>query len=357
MPIRRKLKSPEAYARELEQYRDVTKTVYDIYHASDIERQMLIQDYKRKEDVKKQAQLSPLLRLPQEGILDQGADTAMRISPENNVVDIIRDLLSEPTFNLDIISAFKSDDKDEFIRAAIQIKSENPRGTGDTTLDKNIGEVLDKYYSGIGQESVEERKEEIADEVDASAAQDDGYAARVEEIKKKYSGDPDAMFREARDLFKEKFPGVHYATKEYISLEELLNFVTKTGKKNAAKLAKNLTDRKNIVESNKLKKKEDKLNVRNINVQLPEVSVTPLKQTAKKGKSKSEPRKKKVAVQEGEGKAKSQSKSTKAKSKVKPAKRKSKVKPMRKSDMIYNILSQRAGNNNKLMAKRIAQSQ
>jgi hypothetical protein len=109
---------------------------------------------------------------------------------------------------------------------------------------------------------------------------------------------------------------------------------------------------------NKAKQEENKLNVRNIKLVLPEAPVTPLKQTAsKKGKSKSETRKRKVAVQEGLGKP--MGKSAKAKSQSKSqskSQRKSKVKPMRKSDMIYNILSQRAGNDNKLMKKRIAKA-
>ena len=340
MPIRRKLKSPEEYAKELEQYRDVTKTVYDIYHASDLERQMLIQDYKRKEDIKKQAQLSPLQRLPREGILDQGANTV----PEN----IIRDILSDPTFNLNMISDLR---RSEFLQAVQQIHKENPRGTGDTTLDKNLGKILDKYYSGIGQESVEGESKEEPPSV-ASAAQDDSYASRIEEIEKAYPDDQDAIYREVRKLFVERYPGVDYATKEFnISSDDLKGFLKLKNPNPQAIKERLLENRNKIVEK--------KLNVKILKLQMPEAQVTPQKKTAAKEKSKSEPRKKKVAIAvSGEGlgksKAKSQSKSKVKPTKRKPAKRKSK---MRKSDLIYNILSQRAGNDNQLMAKRIAQAQ
>jgi len=231
----------------------------------------------------------------------------------------------------------------------------NAANAADQTLKDNLEDTINSFSAPRTKGSADvEAEEKIQTEEPPSVASAEernevSYADRVDEIEEQYSGDPGEIYRGLRKLFVEKYPNVKYATSEYIDLVRLKDLITREDV-DIKKLRQRLRENKAI-------KDEERLNVKNLKLQIPEAPVTPQKTTATKGKSKSEPKiKKAIAVREGEGLGKA--KSAKAKPKRKPKMRKPSCRAMpRKSDMIYNILSQRAGNDNLLMAKRIAKAQ
>jgi hypothetical protein len=315
------LKSPEEYQRELELYKQLKNNVYTIFKTPEFQRQEMVQQLKLESEAKDAAR--ELTRIEEE-----------TKEPEiSEVVDMenFRDLNNLLEQDLDIFTtdALNEFTKNELIETKdiLNIIKRVDKGKGITKKSIYINDAIDAIDMRL-RGSVKKPK---ASKPSTSKPVDDGeYAASAEP----------ATSTDVPD--KERKQDV---SAEDSNLPQEIKFMVETGlyKKTPSALEKEINNNKFTLEDiqNELERYFDILKKFKSDIPVKDYNRIYAKLTGRKDKFEEIQK----SLTTGRGLSKSKSKS-------KP-KSKSKSNNLGKQDQIYYILSKRAGNNNKLMKKRL----
>ena len=356
------LKTPEEYKQELELYKQLKNEVAIIFKTPEIERQQLIEALKLEKEAKETAEKL---------IFDQVAskEPALRnvidideFNKLNNALERDRTVFSSASldkFNIPELEKTKfllteirrvegnkgSTSKSRYINDTIA--AINRRLADKSRVARNVpksaatpGAVAAPPVASPIPTGTQETKGDAEDELDEldefeNAESDAAKNAEQDDAIERYKTLSGTKVEILLKDLKDKYPGLKNANATYLNKDRLIYLLS-------SEFTQEQTQDfiKKIVNSKTNEAKERILNARlnKLNTPIAEIQLQAIASAAKRRKSQTPT---KVAV-EGEGL-----------SKTKKTKPKPKSKSIGKQEQIYYILSKKAGNNNKLMKKRL----
>jgi len=303
------LKSPEEYQRELELYKQLKNNVYSIFKLPEFQRQEMVQALKLEGEAKDTArELSRIERETKERPVSLSADDEEYLRLFNTINTLLND--GEDLFNIAAIQAMNKDELEDTKDLLQKIKKQDI-GSGNMEKTRYINKSINLINQKLNSK-ITTKKSVIKPKQDLGAVGGDGDGEEKQQIKS-------------------------VAVSESVSLlpNDIRQFINSASYKTTPKKLEKKSDdeRKKIyydlIDFLDLLKKSD----------LDKSTKNKLKQNIKKRTDKI------ISLVDIEGKGLSK----KSKSKSKPKSKSN----LGTQDQIYYILSKRAGNNNKLMKKRL----
>ncbi len=346
------LKTPEEYKQELELYKQLKKDVAVIFKTPEFERQELIQALKLEKESKDAAEK---LIFDQIASKEDAVRKVININEFNKLNDVLerdRTIFSSANLNKYTIPELE---KTKLLLNEIRRVDEKK---GSTSKSRYINDSIDAINRRLAAKSRISKKTSksaaspgavgapsVASPVGVEETKDDGDGDDdFEDAEENFEDDEDAK-KNAVEIFtalasingtellkmlKEKYPGIKNASNNVLNKDRLIyllstNFSRKDVEDFISKIVKSKTN----------EAKERILNARLKQLKTP---ISKLQQEAIAGRKSTT----RQSALEGKGISKT--------NKSKP---KSKSKSIGKQEQIYYILSKKAGNNNKLMKKRL----
>jgi len=322
------LKSPEEYQRELELYKQLKNNVYTIFKTPEFQRQEMVQALKLEGEAKDTArELSRIERETKEPEISEIVD-----------MENFRDLNNLLEQNLDIFTtdALNQFTKTELIETKdiLNIIKRVDKDKGNTPKSRYINDAIDAIDRRL-KGSVRVKKQPKVSK--PSKPVDDGESAA--------SAEPAAIAEPAASADVQDKERKQVASAEDSNLPQEIKFMTETGlyKKTPSVLEKEINNNKFTLDDiqNELERYFDILKQFKNDIPLKDYQRIYAKLSGRRDKFEE------IQKSLTTGRGLNKNKKSKPKSKPKPKSN------LGKQSEIYYILSKRAGNNNKLMKKRL----